>query len=607
MTEATRTAILYARVSTRAQSEEGYSLRQQVATLRQWAEAEGYEVLEAVEEPGQSGASLERPGLDRVRDRVAEGGVSVVLAQDRDRFAREPAYLFLLKREFEAHGTKLRALNDRGDGSPEGDLTDGILDQLAKFERAKMVERSRRGKNRMVSEGKVVRGPRPPFGFLYDQHGDSLIVEPTQMAVVRRVFEMLAVEGLTLGEVARRLNGDSIPSPMASNTKRPVSGKWSVPTIRTLVKNPLYRPLSTEEIVASMPVLPEVARSLDPKEDYGLWTWNKRHQRMWRERSEDGEHRDRYQMVPRPKDEWLGVPIPLSDAGLSRAHVDAARERIEQNGGRRPPSTAAHRFWQLSGGIVRCDECGSVLSPTARRRPNGKIDSWYMCRQRYNSGRRDCTSGRFHRADVLEESVWRIVYGFLSDPQRLVRQYEAHVQDQRRQMREDPDKEVRDLHGRLQKLDQKESYLLDMAADTSMPRESLQSKLAQFDQQRKVLRNALREAEARQDALRRPRENLANFNRALLQMNRMKLSKASPEDRRRVYQALQLQATVDRDGNIRLSGIFDPDVYLPGVLRDPPTDPSTPLPRMPKGIKVQVITPCAKCVTTSNTRRATPS
>src|SRR3712207_7262359 len=56
----------------------------------------------------------------------SEGGVSVVLAQDRDRFAREPAYHYLLKREFEERGTRVRALNDRGDGSPEGELTDGI-------------------------------------------------------------------------------------------------------------------------------------------------------------------------------------------------------------------------------------------------------------------------------------------------------------------------------------------------------------------------------------------------------------------------------------------------------------------------------------------------
>jgi len=78
--------------------------------------------------------------MDRVRDLVAAGGVSVVLAQDRDRFAREPAYHYLLRRKFEERGTKIRALNDRGDESPEGELTDGILDQLAKFERAKTAE-----------------------------------------------------------------------------------------------------------------------------------------------------------------------------------------------------------------------------------------------------------------------------------------------------------------------------------------------------------------------------------------------------------------------------------------------------------------------------------
>src|SRR5829696_6969426 len=109
-----------------------------------------------VKDAGQSGASLERPGMDRVRDLVSAGGVSVVLAQDRDRFAREPAYHYLLRRDFEEHGCELRSLNDRGAGSPEGDLTDGILDQLAKFERAKTAERSRRGKLRKAREGKAV-------------------------------------------------------------------------------------------------------------------------------------------------------------------------------------------------------------------------------------------------------------------------------------------------------------------------------------------------------------------------------------------------------------------------------------------------------------------
>src|SRR4028118_465963 len=120
-------AILYARVSTDEQARSGYSLAQQIEALRKYAATEGYEVLEEVADPGQSGASLERPGMDCVRDLVAAGGGSAGLAQNRGRTPREPACHYLLRREFKEYGTKIRALNDRGDESPEGELTDGIL------------------------------------------------------------------------------------------------------------------------------------------------------------------------------------------------------------------------------------------------------------------------------------------------------------------------------------------------------------------------------------------------------------------------------------------------------------------------------------------------
>src|ERR687896_10750 len=168
-------AILYARVSTDEQARSGYSLAQQLEALREYAAREGYEVLEEVADPGQSGASLERPGMDRVRDLVAAGDVSVVLAQDRDRLSREPAHHYLLRQEFEKCGCKLRALNARGDESPEGELTDGILDQLAKFERAKLIERSRRGKMRKAREGRAVTST-PNYGFRLNEAKDGLVL-----------------------------------------------------------------------------------------------------------------------------------------------------------------------------------------------------------------------------------------------------------------------------------------------------------------------------------------------------------------------------------------------------------------------------------------------
>src|SRR5215213_4436612 len=191
-------AILYARVSTDEQARSGYSLAQQIEALRAYAAREGYEVLEEVRDPGQSGASLERPGMDRVRDLVAASGVSVVLAQDRDRFSREPAYTYLLRREFEEHSCKMRALNDRGDDSPEGELMDGVFDQFAKFERAKTAERTRRGRLRRAKEGKIVPGSLPDYGFRFNSARDNYEVDEEIMGIVRRMFYLVGVEGVPM-------------------------------------------------------------------------------------------------------------------------------------------------------------------------------------------------------------------------------------------------------------------------------------------------------------------------------------------------------------------------------------------------------------------------
>src|ERR671912_76340 len=164
-------AILYARVSTDEQARSGYSLAQQLEALREYA----------------------------------AGGVSVVLAQDRDRFAREPAYHYLLRREFEEHGTKIRALNDRGDDTPEGELTDGILDQLAKFERAKITERSRRGKLQKARKGKVIASHTPNYGFKYNATRDGYEVDEEAMQVVRSIFRMIGEERSTLYRAKREL------------------------------------------------------------------------------------------------------------------------------------------------------------------------------------------------------------------------------------------------------------------------------------------------------------------------------------------------------------------------------------------------------------------
>ncbi len=195
----------------------------------------------------------------------------------------------------------MRALNDRGDESPEGELADGILDQLAKFERAKTAERTRRGLDRKAKEGKLIRGNKAPIGFRYSEDGEALIAHEPEMRVVRRIFRMVGGEGASLGEVERTLNREGVPSP--------TGGRWHRPSVRNVVLSDLYRPHTFEEVAPL--VSPQVAASLDQEGVFGLWYWNRTRQRRWKERGVDGAIRNRVENIDRPREEWVVVPVSL--------------------------------------------------------------------------------------------------------------------------------------------------------------------------------------------------------------------------------------------------------------------------------------------------------
>jgi site-specific DNA recombinase len=363
-------AILYARVSTDEQARSGYSLAQQLEALREYAAREGYEVLEEVVDPGQSGARLERPGMDRVRDLVAAGGVSVVLAQDRDRFAREPAYLFYLREEFSGYGCKLRALNDRGDDSPEGQLTDGILDQIARFERLKIAERSRRGKLRKVREGKVLAPPTPRYGFKLNAARDVYEIDEAEMEIIRRIFRMVGVEGRSPGSLARIFDREGVPRPKGTR-------RWDRSFFRECILADIYKPHSFEEVRTV--VSAEVAARLDPEKRYGLWWFNRRGVKVGQvsETGPDGRrYRKTYRWHHKPKEEWVAVPVP--DSGIPRELVEAARDVIDSN---RKPARAGRRFWELTGGIAYCGGCGKTMCANhSTKTKKGRVYTYdYYC------------------------------------------------------------------------------------------------------------------------------------------------------------------------------------------------------------------------------------
>src|ERR1700689_4666841 len=111
-----RMAVIYARVSSEQQREEN-TIASQTASLIEFAHQHELEVPNewVFEDEGYSGATLERPGLERVRDLAAEGQIQVVLAYSPDRLSRKYAYQILLIEEFARHGVETLFVKHRRD------------------------------------------------------------------------------------------------------------------------------------------------------------------------------------------------------------------------------------------------------------------------------------------------------------------------------------------------------------------------------------------------------------------------------------------------------------------------------------------------------------
>ncbi len=506
-----------------------------------YAVEEGYEIVEEITDPGQSGASLDRPGMDRVRDLVAAGSITAVLAQDRDRFSREPAHHYLLKQEFEQHGCKLKALNDRGDESPEGELADGILDQVARYEKLKIVERTRRGKLRKAREGKVIAGHTPNYGFRYNPARDGYEVDESAMPTVRRIFRMVGTEGASLHAVQRTLELEGVPAPKGGRS-------WSRSFLRSMIQEDVYKPHSLEETAAL--VSPEVAARLDADRRFGIWWFN-------RSRAAPTHGREqRRKFTEKPKEEWVAVPV--RDAGIPRRWVDAAREAIKDN---YRPKSKNHRYWELAGGVLYCAECGRRMighSMTTYRGGTRKQYFYYTCPKKRLEHEHACKN-RNHRAEPLESRVTQAITCLLSNPVRLERQIEERI-EREREAAVDPNEGIDALKESLERLATMRRKYQDQQAAGHMTLDELGERLSELDEARERIRRELEAVDDHHERI----EELENERAILLETYAGYASLIPgllpPEERRRIYKALKLKVNASADGNIEILGNLEGDV-----------------------------------------------
>jgi DNA invertase Pin-like site-specific DNA recombinase len=139
-----------------------------------------------------------------------QGDIDAVWAWRRDRYGASP-YPEILASQLDEHGTKLRALDDSGEGD-DADFINGIKDLIAKRELRTTVARSRMGRLQKARSGKVVASGPANYGFEFNATRDGYEINSETMLTVRRIFQMLA-EGESLNGIVQTMNAGGIKPP----------------------------------------------------------------------------------------------------------------------------------------------------------------------------------------------------------------------------------------------------------------------------------------------------------------------------------------------------------------------------------------------------------
>ena len=341
-------AAIYARVSSARQKEQE-TIRSQTVALHTHAEQLGLDVPEqwVFEDDGHSGASLVRPALERLRDLVCQVPVDVLLVYSPDRPARKYAYQALLIEEFAKAGTTVVFVKGPRSDSPEDALLVQFQGMIAEYERAQILERTRRGKAHRAKSGTINVLSGAPFGYRYvrkSEHAEARYeIVAHEAAIVAELFARYADGGVAIGELARWLSGLGV----ATRTGKP---RWDRSTVWGMLRNPAYAGLAC------------FGKTMRTDQTAGL---NRTARLAGRATPRS------YTVIDRARSDWLEIPVPALVAEDTWQRV---QRRLEDN---KRYAARNSRNPSLLQGICACSSCGYAYYRTSTRTTNKKIYYYY--------------------------------------------------------------------------------------------------------------------------------------------------------------------------------------------------------------------------------------
>ena len=415
-------AALYERVSTDAQAER-YGLAAQDWALKKRAQERSYILVsdgekDAFVDEGYSGGDLNRPAVARLRQAVREGKVEVLLCYDPDRLSRSLSDLLLLTDEVERAGVRLEFITQETDASPEGRMFFAMRGAVAEYERAKIRERTIRGRLQKARQGKVISCAASPYGYRYDAQTSSLVVQEEEAQIVRMFFHMYTNERTSLVKLADRLNRLGVSRPQGGQ-------RWRASLMSRMLRNETYAGT--------------------------LW------QNRWRdEKVADAlGHKPSVKVVERPKEEQISVAVP---AIVPRNVFEAAQRRLNEN--QELAKRNAKREYLLSGLVKH--SCGGRM----RGRTNKGTMFYYCFRSNHSKAPinergepQTCNCGWVNGRE-LERAVWDTVTNLLRQPDLMVQELER-LSKPDSATREALEGELAQVKKRLEELPKEERRLVE--------------------------------------------------------------------------------------------------------------------------------------------------
>jgi site-specific DNA recombinase len=450
-------AAIYARVSSEQQREER-TIASQTAALIEFARTRDLEVPKAwiFEDEGYSGATLERPGLERVRDLAAEGQIQAVLVYSPDRLSRKYAYQILLIEEFARQGVETLFVKAPQGATAEDQLLVQFQGMIAEYERAQILERSRRGKRHRARAGEISVLSGAPYGYRYirktDEAPAAYALIDAEARVVQHVYELYTVTGLSIGAITRSLNGQGVA------TRKP-GARWERSMVWAILRNPAY----------------------PGRACFGKTRMATRQRVTRRLRLRGGISSRNSANHERPREEWIEIPVP---ALIAEETFARAQELLHENKVRARRRTIEPSLVQ---GLVSCRKCGYALSRTSTRSSARKIH-YYRCigsdAWRHLGG--PVCDNRPVRQDLLDQVVWTEVIRLLEDPALIEQELDRRLAAARAA---DPTKQrEQTLERELLRLGKSIERLLTAYQEELLSLEQLRERMPQLRQREQALR-----------------------------------------------------------------------------------------------------------------------